>query len=340
MIKCERFGQIGDREIRKYTLFNEDFRVELLNYGGIIKSIFVRNNYGQFSDVVLGYDTLEEYMNNDGYLGALIGRVGNRIGKASFELNGQTYEVGKNDGNNSLHGGIKGFNAKVWDDKVEGDQLILKYVSVDGEEGYPGTMTTIVKYSIEQTDLTIEYSATCDQDTPVNLTNHVYFNLAGQGNGNILDTKLCLKASGITATDSELIPTGEIIPVEGTPYDFNKMKAIGKDINVENEQLSFGNGYDINYVLDGKGFRKIATAVNEKSNVKLSVFTDAIGVQFYTGNFLSGVKGKNNTTYGFREGFCLETQGFPNAVNIPSFPSCILKVGETFTTNTVYSFKK
>ncbi len=334
------FGYIDGKEIKEYTLTNGVVKADIITYGGTIRSFGLVEN-GKFTDIALGYETVEEYAKNAGYLGALIGRVGNRTGDAKFVLNGKEYNVGKNDGKNSLHGGIKGFNAKVWDDRVDGETLYLTYRSVDGEEGYPGNMDVTVAYSInEDNGLKIEYSAVSDADTVINLTNHVYFNLNGQGKGDIYNINLMIDADSVTPVDDGLICTGEFLPVENTPYDFRKTKKIGLDIECKHPQMKICDGYDLNYALNGEGFRKIAEASSDITNIKLSVYTDQKGVQFYSGNFLAGAKGKDGAVYNKRNGFCLETQNYPNAINRSNFPTAILKKGEKYHTVTVYKLSK
>lgn len=331
------FGCVDDKEVKKYTMFNGVVKAEIITYGAAIRSFGIYGKDGEFTDVVLGYDTLEEYVANGGYFGAIIGRVGNRIEKGKFKLNGKEYNVGINDNGNSLHGGVKGFDGKVWEDRVEGETLYLSYFSPDGEEGYPGNLRITVAYSLtDDNGLKIEYDASCDQDTVVNFTNHAYFNLNGQGNGGILGLSLKIDADKITPVDDELICHGEFTEVGNTPFDFRKPKKIGRDIDADNEIIGNCGGFDVNYVLNGEGFREVAASIGSKTGIKLSVFTDQKGIQFYSGNFLSGVRGKNNAVYHKREGFCLETQNFPNAVNCKEYPSPVLKKGEKFSSVTVY----
>ena len=329
------FGNINGKEIKKYTLKKGNVRADILTLGGVIQSFGLVEN-DEFFDVVLGYETVEEYLSNSGYLGALIGRVGNRTGKGQFTLNGKTYNVGLNDNGNSLHGGINGFDKKIWDDKVDGDTLVLTCFSPDGEEGYPGNLTLTVKYSIVDDGLKIEYFAESDADTVVNFTNHVYFNLNGQGNGDILDTALTLNSDYVTPVDDQLICYNEFMAVENTPFDFRTEKVVGDDIDADNDLIKICGGFDINYVVKGNGFREVGVAKGGKSGVKLSVYRDQDGVQFYSGNFLNGAKGKNNSVYNRRWGFCLETQNFPNAINCDKFPSSVLKKGEKFYSATLY----
>lgn len=337
---CSDFGFIDGKKVKMYILSNGKAKAEIITYGATVRSFGLLEN-GDFNDVLLGYDTLEEYAKNDGYLGAIIGRVGNRTGEGRFVLNGKVYHVGINDNGNSLHGGIKGFDSKVWDDKVEGDTLVLSYRSVDGEEGYPGNLDITVKYSLTNANgLKIEYFAVCDADTVVNFTNHAYFNLNGQGNGDILDNVLYIDADKITPVDEKLICRNEFYEVEDSVFDFRTPKRIGVDIESQDKVMKNCGGYDVNYVLNGEGFRKIAYAKSDKTGITLSVFTDQKGVQFYSGNFLSGVNGKNGTIYNKRNGFCLETQNFPNAINCKDYPNSVLKKGEKFYSVTVYELSK
>lgn len=331
------FGNVDGKKVKQYTLSNGVVKAEIITYGAAIRSFGINDKDGKFTDVVLGYDTLEEYVANGGYFGAIIGRVCNRIGKGKFKLNGKEYNVGINDNGNSLHGGVKGFNSKVWDDRVEGETLYLSYFSPDGEEGYPGNLQFTVAYSLtDDNGLKIEYCASCDRDTVVNFTNHAYFNLNGQSNGDILDLNLKIDSDEITPVDAELICHGEFTEVDNTPFDFRTPKQIGRDIEKDNALIRNCGGFDINYVLNGEGFREVASSSSSETGIKLSVFTDQKGIQFYSGNFLSGVKGKNNAVYNKREGFCLETQNFPNAVNCNEYPSPVLKKGEKFSSVTIY----
>lgn len=339
-MKKETFGFVDGKEVKKYTLEKGELTAEIITYGGAVKSLKYPDKNGKITDVVLGYDTVEEYVKNGGYFGALIGRVGNRIGGAKFTLNGKEYEITQNGGGNSLHGGKKGFDKYVWEDKVEGETLILSILSEDNDQGYPGNLSVTVKYHIEDDGLNIEYSAVSDADTVINLTNHTYFNLNGEGNGNVLDTEMYIDSDAVTPVDEKLIPHGEFYPVKGTAFDFNTLKKIGKDINDSDQVMINCKGYDINYALNGEGFRKVAYAKSDVTGIILSVYTDQKGVQFYSGNFLNGVKGKGNSIYGHREGFCLETQNYPNAINCPEYPNAILKKGEKYSTKTVYKLSK
>jgi aldose 1-epimerase len=348
-MKKEPFGKTEDGQpVDLYTLSNKKgMEAAIINFGGIVVSLKVPDKAGKLDDVVLGYDQLDGYLTNKAYFGALIGRYGNRIAHGTFTLNGTTYTVPKNNGENSLHGGIKGFNRRLWTAKdvsdSHGQALELTYLSKDGEEGYPGNLTAKVVYTLtDQNELRIDYSATTDKDTVINLTNHTYFNLAGQGNGDILGHELTIRADKFTPVDATLIPTGELKPVKGTPFDFTKSTAIGARINQDDEQIKVGKGYDHNWVLNsgGKGAVSLAAEAYEpKTGRVLQVLTDEPGVQFYSGNFLDGsIQGKGGKVYNLRNGFCLETQHFPDSPNHSSFPSTVLKPGQHYKTTTVFKF--
>ena len=346
-IKMSEFGKMPDGQtIDLYTLNNSSgMRVAITNYGGRIVSLTVPDRTGKMDDVVLGFDDLAGYLANNPYFGALIGRYGNRIGGAKFTLDGKEYRLAANDGPNSLHGGLKGFDKVVWKaHEVPGNHpaLELTYLSKDGEEGYPGNLKVKVVYTVMgNNSLQIDYSATTDKDTVLNLTNHSYFDLSGQGNGDILKTQMMINAGQFTPVDANLIPTGELRKVEGTPLDFRKSTAIGERIDGDDEQLKLGRGYDHNFVLDrgGHGLTLAARAVDQDSGRVLEVLTTQPGIQFYTGNFLDGtVHGKGGKVYGHRYAFCLETQHFPDSPNKPSFPSAELKPGQTYQETTVFKF--
>lgn len=337
--------------IKLYTLKNgAGTEVDITNYGATITGIRVADRDGKMADVALGYDRVEGYMNavDKPYFGSVVGRYGNRIANGSFTLDGETYELAQNNGPNHLHGGIIGFDKVVWNASRSPNQdnpsLTLAYLAKDGEEGYPGNLTIKVVYTLnDKNELIIDYHATTDKATPVNLTNHTYFNLAGEGNGTILDHELHIHADAYTPVDETLIPTGERAPVKGTPFDFTQAKAIGRDIEQDHQQLTFGLGYDHNWILnkDGKEgqLTLAATLFHPKSGRFMEVLTKEPGVQFYCGNFLDGrLKGKSGKPYVHRGGLCLETQHFPDSPNQPDFPSTILKPGETYKTRTVYRF--
>lgn len=347
-LTTQAFGKMpGGEEVSLYTLKNsKGMEAAITNYGGIVVSLKVPARGGAAADVVLGFDTLDGYLKDHPYFGAIIGRYGNRIAKGLFTLNGTQYKLARNNGENSLHGGLKGFDKQLWTGKAgsstDGPSVELTYVSKDGEEGYPGTLSAKVVYTLtESNELRIDYSATTDKDTVVNLTNHSYFNLAGQGEGTIPGHELMLAADRFTPVDSGLIPTGELRPVEGTPFDFRKPTAIGARIEQDDEQLKLGKGYDHNFVLaSGGGALALAARVTDpKSGRVMEVLTTEPGIQFYTGNFLDGsVIGKGGKAYAHRYGFCLETQHFPDSPNQPKFPSTVLKPGAEYRTSTVYRF--
>ena len=347
-ISKKTYGQTKDGQaVDLYTLANgKGFEAGIITYGGIVVTLKTPDRKGEYADVVLGFDSLDGYLGAHPYFSAIIGRYGNRIGKAQFKLNGQTYKLAPNDNGNTLHGGLKGFDKVVWqarETQVDGaPALELTYVSKDGEEGYPGTLTSKVTYSVPvRNELRIDYEATTDKDTVVNLTNHSYFNLAGPGGGDVLQHKMQLLASKFTPVDGGLIPTSELKGVAGTPFDFTKPEAIGARINAEDEQLKLGKGYDHNWVLDsGGGALSPAARVTEPTTGRvMEVLTTEPGLQFYTGNFLDGtIKGKGGQVYQQRSGFCLETQHFPDSPNQPSFPSTVLKPGAVYKSMTVYRF--
>ena len=335
------------REVDLYTLTNaKGGEIDVMNYGGVIVSLKVPDKSGAVGDVVLGFDTFDPYLTKSPHFGALIGRYGNRIGHARFKLDGVEYKLDKNDGPNSLHGGAKGFDTQLWDVKdvstPQAPALELSYLSKDGEGGYPGNLQAKVTYTWnDSNELRIDYTATTDKDTVVNLTNHSYFNLAGQGEGDILQHEMTIDADKFTPVDATLIPTGELRNVEGTPFDFRKPTAIGARIDEKDQQLKFGRGYDHNFVLNGRSQTPTlaARARDPKTGRVLEVLTDQPGVQFYTGNFLDGtIHGKGGKVYGFRSAFCLETQHFPDSPNKPSFPTTVLKPNEVYRTTTLFRF--
>lgn len=319
--------------------------VAITSYGGRIVSWLVPDKNGRMVDVTLGYNSLDEYLNNnESYFGTLVGRYGNRIAKGKFTLDGKTHTLPINNGPNSLHGGKKGFNARVWDARSIDDRTLeLTYVSADGEEGYPGKLTTTVVYTLsDDNSLKIDYTATTDKPTVVNLTNHAYFNLNGEGSGPIADHRLMIAADRYTPVDETLIPTGELAPVEGTPFDFRKPTPIGERADADHPQIKHGGGYDHNFVLNGGQTatpRRIATVESPQTGIVMDVSTTEPGVQFYGGNFLDGSqKGKSGNAYEKRSAFCLETQHFPDSPNQPGFPSTVLRPGQTYKTTTIYTF--
>jgi aldose 1-epimerase len=341
LVEASFFGLMPEGDsVMLYTLKNEkDIVIKITNFGGIITEIHTPDKDGKLGNIALGFDNLEQYLAGHPNFGALIGRYGNRIADAQFKLDGVTYQLAANNGDNSLHGGIKGFDDVLWDAKVIGcDEraaLQLSYTSPDGEEGFPGTLTTVVTYELLMDQLFITYEAETDKATPVNLTNHTYFNLAGEGT--ILDHLLYLNASKYTPVDEELIPTGEIANVEGTPFDFRKPTSIGSRINEVG-----GNpiGYDHNFVLDKSQDEKVLAAkvLDPKTGRFLEVHTTEPGVQFYTGNFLNGSLRNGDQVFDQYSGFCLETQHFPDSPNQPGFPSTILQPGDTYVTQTIFTF--
>jgi aldose 1-epimerase len=341
------FGTLGGKEVFLYTLRNKSgMEARITNYGGILVSLLVPDKSNKPGDVVLGYDSLSSYLKATSYFGAIVGRYGNRIGKARFTLEGKEYALNVNDGHNTLHGGLKGFDKVVWeaDESIPATQpsLSLSYLSRDGEEGFPGSLKASVVYTLtDSNELRIDYTASTDKPTVLNLTHHSYFNLAGAGNGDILSHELLLNADRFTPIDSGIITTGELKPVEGTPMDFRTPTAIGARIGVKDDQLRFGRGYDHNWVLNrtGRGL-SLAARVSEKASGRvMEVWTTEPGVQFYTGNFLDGTAiGKGGKAYGYRTGLCLETQHFPDSPNKPAFPTTVLRPGEKFTSTTVYKF--
>ncbi len=346
-IQKDSFGttQAGEA-VDRYTMSNAaGVKMQVITYGGIITTLEIPDREGQIQDVVLGFDRLSDYENGSPYFGALIGRYGNRIAKGTFNLEGSTYTLAQNDGENHLHGGEKGFDKVVWQAEaavVDNEAVLtLSYVSADGEEGYPGNLTVEVTYVLTQDNsIKVAYQATTDKTTVVNLTQHAYFNLSG--NEDILDHELQLNAAHFLPVDNTLIPTGEIASVAETPFDFREAKSIGRDIAIENEQLKRGLGYDHCWVLDNpnQGMRTAAVLSHAPSGRRLEVITDEPGIQFYSGNFLDGTlpAKQGRGTYGHRSGLCLETQHFPNSPNEDSFPSVVLRPGAVYATQTVFKF--
>ena len=347
MIK-QSFGKTPNGvEVFLYTLRNKNgMEARITNYGGIVVSLLVADRSGKPADIVLGFDSLASYIKDTPYFGALIGRYGNRIGKGEFQLGGVKYTLAMNNGANHLHGGLKGFDKVVWsvDEKASlpGESLVLTYLSKDGEEGYPGNLTTRVVYTVtSNNELRIDYAASTDKATVVNLTHHSYFNLAGAGSGPIFDHELFINAARFTPVDSGLIPTGELRSVDSTPMDFTTQTAIGARINDSYEQLQKAGGYDHNWVLNKPfGSMGLAARVYEKTSGRITeVLTTEPGLQFYSGNFLNGTHvGKGGVKYQHRYGFCLETQHYPDSPNKPDFPTTVLEPGKTYTSTTVYRF--
>ncbi|MDP2981850.1 MAG: aldose epimerase family protein [Candidatus Latescibacter sp.] len=331
-----------------FTLENfQGVTAKITNYGGIVVSLLALDSRGEKSDIVLGYETLGEYIRNNPYFGCIVGRYANRIAGGRFTLEGKEYILAKNNGENHLHGGMKGFDKVVWKAEdifpSDGVGIALTYLSPDGEEGYPGNLSVKVRYILTtDNELRIEYSAVTDSATVVNLTHHSYFNLAGAERGNILNHELLIRAGAFTPIDQTLITTGEIRSVEGTPLDFTRRTPIVARINQNDEQLRYGQGYDHNWVLDNSdgSLSPAAQVVEPESGRTLEVFTTEPGIQFYSGNFLDGsITGKKRKIYNKRDGFCLETQHFPDSVHKPHFPSTVLRPGEEYSQTTVYRFE-
>lgn len=339
-ITSKPFGVTDGKEVRLYRLENASGAyAEVMNYGCTVRSIVVPDKDGKLTDVVLGYDTLEEYTGQNGCLGACIGRHANRLGNAAFRLNGVTYRLAANSAGNNLHGGVRGFDKRVWDAEETAEALVFSRLSPDGEEGFPGNLKVTISFSFDdQNELTILYRAIGNRDTVVNMTNHTYFHLDGQGAGNVYDTRLYINADSFTENDANCLPTGKILSVKDTPFDFTVEKPIGRDIEKDDVNLKNGKGYDHNFVLRGSGEKVAAAAYSGKSGIELTVCTTQPGVQLYTANFLTDRPGKNGTRYEERHGFCLETQHFPNAMACVNFPSPILRAGETYNQKTVFAF--
>jgi aldose 1-epimerase len=347
IVQKSPFGNTADgTPVEIYTLRNSSgMEAHIMTYGGTVVSLKVPDKNGKLGDVVLGFDDLDGYLTNSPYFGALIGRYGNRIAKGQFTLDGQTYMLATNNAPNHLHGGLKGFDKVVWTavpvDTYYGPGLQLTYLSKDGEEGYPGNLSVTAIYTVtEKNELQVEFTAKTDKDTVCNLTHHSYFNL--RGSGDVLGHVVQIDADTMTPVDSTLIPTGELKPVDGTPFDFRKATAIGAHINDTNDdQIRFGHGYDHNFVLNKQPgeFGLAATVVEPESGRVMAVWTTAPGVQFYTGNFLDGtIHGKGGQVYQFRNAFCFEPQGFPDSPNHPNFPTTELKPGQIYKSMIVYKF--
>ncbi len=348
-IKKTKFGIVESKNIDIYTLtYKNGIEMKVTNYGCIVTSLKVPDKSGNMDDIVLGFNDLQTYLKGHPYFGAIIGRYGNRIANSKFSLKGKVYLLAKNDGPNNLHGGNKGFDKVVWDaieikdNKFAG--IEFKYLSKDGEEGFPGNLSVTVTYTInDNNEFKIDYKAKTDAITICNLTHHIYFNLSGEGNGSILDHQAMIRSRRFTPIDSTLIPTGELADVTGTPFDFRSSTAIGRHINEDNMQLKYGGGYDHNWILDklsdSKKVSIAASVYDPKSGRKMDVLTTEPGIQMYSGNFLDGTLiGKSGKKYEKRSGFCLETQHYPDSPNKPDFPTTILEPGRTYSTTTVYKF--
>ena len=349
-VRQSEFGTLEDgRQVNRYTLTNASgASVEVINLGAAILSLNLPDRDGELDDITLGFDNLQQYLTDSPYFGAIVGRYANRIKEGRFSLDGQSYSLAVNNGPNALHGGIVGFDRKLWEVEPFEDEehagLKMSMTSTDGEEGYPGTLKVTVTYTFgDDNKLRVDYSATTDKDTVINLSQHAYFNLNGHASGSILDHELMLKADHFTPVDATLIPTGDITPVAGTPMDFTEPRRIGARINGDTEQLKFGLGYDHNWVLSTEGpaeqLELAASVYAADSGRTMSIYTDQPGIQFYSGNFLDGsFAGKEGAVYNHRNGFCLETQHFPDSPNEPAFPSTILRTGDTYQTSTVFTF--
>jgi aldose 1-epimerase len=345
-VQKQPFGTQDGRSINLYTLTNSHgLQVRAMNYGGIILSLRVPDRKGQLADIVLGHDTLDGYIPNLPYLGAIVGRYANRIANGTFTLDGKTYTLPRNNGSNTLHGGVKRtFDKVVWDDEALSNGkngIVFTYLSKDGEEGFPGNLKTQVTYTLtDENELVVDYEASTDKATPINVSQHSYFNLAGEGTGDILNHELMLNADRFTPVNGNLIPTGELRPVKGTPLDFTTSTKIGARIDEPYDQLVLAKGYDHNFVVNrkGDGLELAARVYEPTSGRVLEVSTTQPGIQFYTGNFLDGTVTGKGHVYKKRDAFCLETQHFPDSPNHPDFPSTILKPGETFHSKTVFKF--
>lgn len=346
MVEQTLFGKMDDgRKVSRYTLTNKNgVSASFLDLGAIWSTMLVPDREGKFADVLLGHDTVADCLASDGHLGEAVGRNANRIGGASFTLDGIKYELTANDGPNNLHSGFDYYRNRIWMAEYEENVNEVSFVleSPNGDQGYPGNALIRVTYTLTDDDeVKIHYEGTCDQDTIFNMTNHAYFNLAGHDSGLALSQVVYIDSDAITAVDEVLIPTGEIRKVMGTPMDFSDFKPIGRDIDVDYDQLKLGGGYDHNWILnhDTGVFSLSAVAIDEKSGRKMEVYTDLPGIQFYTGNFLDGnVSGKGGVKYGKRHGYCFETQYYPNAVNMPGFASPIVRKNDKYDTTTSYKF--
>ena len=342
VIEKRPFGHTRDgKEVELYALKDSGYTVEIITYGAAIRAIHVPVA-GNMRDVALGFDDIEGYESNKSYQGAIIGRIGNRVANAQYEMNGKTYQLDVNDGPNCLHGGFSGFDKQVWTASEEQNALVMTLVDKEGTAaGFPGDLVITVKYTLENGELGIEYIATCDKDTPINLTNHCYFNLAGHDAGGIEEHKLQIFSHKITPIDETLIPTGEFLDVTETPFDLRELTTIGPGFDRKCPQMELGGGYDHNWVLSNEPNRDLAmAAVLECNGLSMACLTTKPGIQFYSGNMMTGEIGKNGAVYSKRTGLCLETQYWPNSVNIPQFPAPILCKGDVYNHKTVYRFRE
>ncbi len=341
-ITKKSFGKTADgAAVDLYTMKSDKLEATITTYGARVVTLNVPDHAGKIANIVLGFDNLDGYLKENPYFGAVVGRYGNRIAHGKFTLDGHPYTLAVNNGENALHGGLRGFDKRVWTGQIQGDALVLKYLSKDGEEGYPGNLTVTVKYTLGANELRIDYDASTDKDTVLNVTNHSYFNLAGEGNGDILKHQVTIVADRFTPVDKGLIPTGELKAVAGTPFSFRNPHAIGDRIGQDNEQLKIAGGYDHNWVLNSSdGALSLAARVREPTSGRvMEVHTTQPGLQFYTGNFLDGtITGKGGTKYRRNAAFCMETQHFPDSPNHPAFPSTVLKPGQPYRSTTVFRF--
>ena len=337
-VQDELFGLADGKSIMLYTLASDGLVAKITNYGGIVVSLEAPDRRGDFADLVLGFDKLEPYRTNPAYFGAIVGRYANLIANAQFTLGGNRYQLARNDGRNSLHGGPTGFHKRVWSVREIAHGIELAYRSVDGEEGFPGTLEVRVNYTVQDGDLKIDYSAQTDRETVISLTNHSYFNLAGHKSGSILAHELQLEADSFTPTDRNQIPTGELRGVASSSFDFNRPFSIGSRIDADDDQLIIGKGYDHNWVLRELAAEPCLAARlrDPRSGRVLEVLTTEPGIQFYSGNLLNGIAGKDGARYDKRSGLCLETQHFPDSPNKPQFPSTVLRPGDRFWSTTIY----
>ncbi|CAN5225333.1 galactose mutarotase [soil metagenome] len=339
----EAFKRSSTDKLVMYSIQNKNgLKMSVTNFGGRIVSLWVPDKTNVLANVVLGYDSVQKYLTGNPYFGAMIGRYGNRIANGKFSLNGLTYQLPMNNGNNSLHGGPNGFHNVFWDVRADSNEIEMSYISKDGEEGYPGNLKVKVTYSLsEQNEIIIDYEGITDKPTVVNLTHHSFFNLAGEGNGDVLNHQMTINADKFTPVDEGLIPTGEIKSVSGTAFDFRKPHAIGERINNIDQQLTIGQGYDHNWVLNKKSneLALAATVAEPTSGRVMEVWTTEPGLQFYSGNFLNSKDiGPSGKPYQFRSAFCLEAQHYPDSPNHSSFPSTVLNPGDTYKQRTIYKF--
>lgn len=341
-VKSKKFGILENgKEVFLYTLKNSELEVEITDYGAAIRSIKVKDKNGKLTDVVLGYDTLQDYVVGDKYFGATVGRSANRIENGIIELDGNIYSLSQNDGKNHIHGGFNGFNKKVWSTEKLENGIKFSCFSPDGEEGYPGNLTSEVFYTLDKNALGIKFMAKTDKNTVFNPTNHAYFNLDGHPTVDILNQYVKINADFYTENDENSLPNGKILSVDNTPMDFREFKPVGKDLYSNFNQIKYGNGYDNNWVIKDydESLRVAAEAYSEKSGIKLDVLTDLCGIQFYSGNYLdSFLKGKNGAKIDKHYGFCLECQYFPNAFEHENFLKPVLKAGEIYNKNIIYKF--